>query len=146
MSAPFDFATLEAPVKELPRFVIEPKDKDLECEVVRQARFREMLLLVAPSVMSWGIPNAGLRGFKAIARAKKEGLTAGVHDEHYAWNHGIAFLEWKDGKGMPSAEQIGWGNKMVDRGFRVACVRSPVFALEMFAEWGVPMRTHSGFL
>jgi hypothetical protein len=146
MNAPFDFAALEKPDKELPRFVIEPKDKDPECEVVRQARFRDLLRFDAPGVTSWGIPNAGLRGFKAQARALKEGLTAGVHDEHYAWNHGIAFLEWKDGKGMPSAEQIAWGNKMVERGFRVACVRSPTFAMRLFAEWGVPMRAHSGWL
>lgn len=132
--------------KEAPRFVIEPKDSDPECEATRQARFRDMLRFVAPDVMSWGIPNAGLRGFKAQARSKKEGLTAGVHDEHYAWNHGIAFLEWKDAKGMPSREQIAWGNKMVVRGFRVACVRSPVFAMRLFAEWGVPMRAHSGWL
>ncbi|MGI4744982.1 MAG: hypothetical protein ACRYGI_11485 [Janthinobacterium lividum] len=120
-----------------PRFVVEPKDKGAASEANRQAAFRAKL---PKAIRSWSVPNAGKRGFKAQARAKLEGLTAGVHDEHYAWNHGFAVLEWKDGKGDLSPAQIEWGNAMVDRGFRVACVRTPEFAMSLFAEWGAPVR------
>lgn len=130
------FDTLDAPLKAVPRFPVEPKDKLETSEADRQSQFRKDLRKVAPSVTSWGIPNAGKRGFKAQAQFKKEGLTAGVFDEHYAWNHGFAALEWKNGKGTMSDSQIEWGNAMHDRGFRVACVRTPEFAMQLFAEWG----------
>ena len=113
---------------ERPLFPVEPKDKLPGSEVDRQQAFRKLLRTIAPEVTSWAVPNAGKRGMGAIARAKREGLRAGVHDEHYAWNNGIAFLEWKDGRGTLSQEQIDWGNAMVRRGFRVACVRTPEFA------------------
>jgi len=133
----------ESALKPVARFPIEPKDKGTDDEATRQAAFRTLLRYAGPSIMSWSVPNAGKRGFKAQARVKKEGLTAGVHDEHYAWNHGIAFLEWKDGRGVMSDAQIDWGNAMADRGFRVACVRTPEFALALFAEWGAPVRVAS---
>lgn len=124
----------------VPRFIVEPKDKGIQSEAWRQASFRDDLLFIAPSIKSWGVPNAGKRGFKAQARAKKEGLTAGVFDEHYAapdsW---VAFLEWKDGSNTLDRAQIEWGNAMLDRGFNVACVRTPAFALKLFRQWGAPL-------
>lgn len=126
-------------MKPVPNFPVEPKHKMPGDEATYQQQFRKELKWCAPGVVSWGVPNAGLRGFKAQARSKKEGLTAGVHDEHYAWNHGIAFLEWKDGQGDLSDAQIDWGNAMVERGFRVACVRTPTFAMALFVEWGAPV-------
>jgi len=134
------FDDMEAPLKPVARFPVEPKDKLPDDEATRQSNFRAMLRYVGPAITSWAVPNAGKRGFKAQARAKKEGLTAGVFDEHYAWNHGIAFLEWKDGGGSMSDAQIDWGNALVDRGFRVACVRTPAFALALFTEWGAPVK------
>lgn len=123
-----------------PLFPVEPKDKDPASEVSRQAQFRDMLRFSARGFMTHSVPNAGKRGPKAIVRAKKEGLTSGAFDEEYkaygAWD---AYLEWKDGKGDLTREQILWGNGMLDRGFRVACVRSPDFALELFRGWGAPL-------
>lgn len=138
------FDELDTPLDPVARFPIEPKDKLPATEAERQAGFRKMLRTVAPTVRSWGVPNAGKRGFKAQARARKEGLTAGVHDEHYAWNHAFVALEWKDGTGDLSDAQIEWGNDMVDRGFRVACVRTADFALALFAEWGAPIVARNG--
>lgn len=131
---------LETPLVEQPRFPVEPKHKGKGKENTYQAAFRRLLRFVGPSIMSWAVPNAGKRGFKSQAAAKKEGMTAGVFDEHYAWNHGIAFLEWKDGTGALSPAQVAWGNAMHDRGFRVACVRTPDFAHALFLEWGAPVR------
>lgn len=134
------WAALACDASPVPLFPVEPKDKSRDSEAARQSGFRKLLHYQGPSVTSWGVPNAGKRGLKAQAQSKREGLTAGVFDEHYAWNHGIAFLEWKDGKGDLSDNQIEWGNAMVARGFRVACVRTPEFALSLFLEWGAPVR------
>lgn len=132
---------------EQPIFPVEPKDKLPGSEVDRQQAFRKLLRTIAPSVTSWAVPNAGKRGMGAVARAKREGLRAGVHDEHYAAPGGwLAILEWKDGKGPLSQEQIDWGNAMVRRGFRVACVRTPDFAEQLFREWGAPFIDRRGRL
>jgi hypothetical protein len=137
---------LSEDLAETPIFPVEPKDKLPGSEVDRQQAFRKLLKSIAPEVTSWSVPNAGKRGFKAQAQAKREGLTAGVFDEHYAWNHGYAALEWKDGKGSLSQQQVDWGNALARRGFRVACVRTPEFAEQMFREWGVTFIDRSGRL
>lgn len=134
------FAALDEPFKAVARFPIEPRDKSPASEAARQAAFRTMLRFAGPSIESWSVPNAAKRGPKAQRQAKLEGMKAGVADEHYAWNHGIAFLEWKNGTDAPDQNQIEWCNRMLDRGFRVACVRTPEFALRLFAEWGAPVR------
>ena len=140
MTALAELLAMDTPLDAQPRFPVEPRDRQPGSEVERQAAFRKLLRAVGPSVMSWAVPNAGKRGLAAQARAKKEGMTAGVHDEHYAWPGGFACLEWKDGTGRLSQAQIDWGNAMIDRGFRVACVRTPEFALSLFREWGAPVR------
>lgn len=130
---------LDAPLKEKPLFPVEPKDRGLACELDRQCGFDSLLRIVGPAITSWAVVNAGKRGLKAQAQAKREGLRAGVFDKHYAWNHGLGFLEWKDGTGTMSQAQIDWGNLMYRLGFRVACVRTPEFAHALFAEWGAPV-------
>ncbi|WP_333571331.1 hypothetical protein [Sphingomonas sp.] len=137
---------LSEDLREQPIFPVEPKDKLTGSEVDRQQAFRNRLHIIAPEVISWGVPNAGKRGLKAQRQSKREGLTAGVHDEHYAWNHAYVVLEWKDGKGSLSQAQIDWGNAMVRRGFRVACVRTPEFAEQLFREWGAPFITRENRL
>lgn len=139
MPSPFDLS--EDPIKPVARFPVEPKHKMLGKESAYQSSFRGILRYTGSSIISWGVPNAGKRGYKAQASARAEGITAGVFDEHYVWNHGIAFLEWKSGDGSLSNAQIDWGNAMVDRGFRVACVRTPEFALALFLEWGAPIKS-----
>lgn len=135
-----EWAALDETLTPEPLFVVEPKHKLPGLERKFQRGFRRDLKKVSCGIISWGVPNAGKRGFKAQAQAKAEGLTAGVFDEHYAWNHGIACLEWKDGQGDLSTAQIEWGNAMVQRGFRVACVRTAPFAMQLFIEWGAPVR------
>jgi len=138
------FAHLASDLHEEPIFPVGPKDRDTAAEVVRQFTFRKLLRDIAPGVTSWAVPNAAKRGQWAQQQAKREGMVAGVFDEHYAWNHGIAFLEWKDGKGVLSQAQVDWGNAMHRRGFRVACVRTPAFAEALFREWGAPFIDRRG--
>jgi hypothetical protein len=141
MNALSDLMGMSEALVAIPRFPVEPRDKLLGSETDRQATARKMLRAVGPTIMSWAVPNAGKRGLKAQARVKREGLKAGVFDEHYAWNNGIACIEWKDGDGDLSQAQIEWGNAMLDRGFRVACCRTPEFFLGLMAEWGAPVRS-----
>ena len=131
---------MESPLREKPIFPVEPRDKSPMPEIDRQVSFDKLLKAVGRAIHSWAVVNAAKRGLKARAQAKREGLTAGVFDKHYAWNHGIAFLEWKDGDGDLSQAQIDWGNAMHRMGFRVACVRTPEFAHRLFVEWGAPVR------
>ena len=130
---------LDAPLKEEPIFPVEPKDRGRASELDRQVGLDKLLKVVGHGVTSWAVPNAAKRGFKAQAQAKREGLTAGVFDKHYAWKHGIACLEWKDGTGDMSQAQIDWGNMMHRLGFRVACVRTPEFAHALLSQWGAPV-------
>ncbi|WP_294138279.1 hypothetical protein [Sphingomonas sp.] len=144
MNAAFDMVdALDAPLKERPLFPVEPKDRDPASELDRQVSLDSLLRVVGPSITSWAVVNAAKRGLKAQRQAKREGLTAGVFDKHYAWNHGLAFLEWKDGTGSLSQAQIDWGNLMHRLGFRVACVRSAKFAHALFVSWGAPVRAIS---
>lgn len=137
--APFDFRSLETPLREKPIFPVEPRDRLPDSEVARQMAFRKRLRSIAPTVLSWAVPNAGKRGPAAQRQAKREGMKAGAFDENYAADRWFAALEWKDGDGDLSQAQIDWGNAMHRRGFRVACVRTPEFAEALFREWGAPI-------
>lgn len=131
---------LESPLKADPRFTIEPKDRLPGSEIERQTTFLGMLRMVGPSVMVWAVPNGHNRGLKDRVKAKKEGLKAGVPDLTVVWNHGTAFIEFKDGKGNPDANQIDLLNYLQDAGHHCAVVRTPEFAIELLGIWGAPVR------
>lgn len=131
---------LESSLKPIPRFTIEPKDRALGSEIERQTVFLGMLRMVAPTVIAWAVPNGHNRGLKDRAKAKKEGLRAGVPDLTLCWNHGVAFLEFKDGKGNPADNQIDLLNYLQDAGHHCAIVRSAEFAIELLEMWGAPVR------
>ena len=138
------FAAIDAmdePLVAAPLFTIEPADKGLATEIQRQTTFLGMLRIAAPSVMAWAVPNGHNRGLKDRVKAKKEGLRAGVPDLTLCWNHGVAFLEFKDGKGKPAPAQVDLLNYLQAAGHRCAIVRTPEFALSLLAEWGAPIRS-----
>lgn len=138
---------LSEDLAEQPIFPVEPKHKLPGKELTFQQNFRKLLKRSAPTVSSHGVPNAGKRGLKAQRSAKAEGLTAGVFDEQYAApNAWLAILEWKDCDGDLSRAQIAWGNMMHRKGFRVACVRTPEFAEQLFRNWGCPFITRENRL
>lgn len=138
------FDDLDAPLKPVPHFTIEPTDKGAASEIERQTSFLAMLRICAPDVMAWAVPNGHNRGFKDRVKAKKEGLRAGVPDLTLCWNHGTAFLEFKDGKGKPQDNQTELLNYLHDAGHRCAIVRTPEFALRLLAEWGANVRLRDG--
>jgi len=132
---------LDEPLVTAPLFTVEPTDKGLATEIQRQTTFLGMLRIAAPSVMAWAVPNGHNRGLKDRVKAKKEGLRAGVPDLTLCWNHGGAFLEFKDGKGKPAPAQVDLLNYLQAAGHRCAIVRTPEFALSLLAEWGAPVRS-----
>lgn len=140
MNAFSAFDALETPLKAEARFTIEPADKGLATEIQRQTTFLGMLRIAAPTVLVWAVPNGHNRGLKDRVKAKKEGLKAGVPDLTLCWNHGVAFIEFKDAKGKPDANQIDHLNYLTDCGHHCAVVRTPEFALALLAEWGAPVR------
>lgn len=127
-------------LKPVPRFTVEPTDRSPATEIERQTTFLGLLRMQAPTVMAWAVPNGHNRGLKDRVKAKKEGLKAGVPDLTVVWNHGAAFLEFKDGKGKPADNQVDLLNYLTDAGHHCAVVRSPEYALALLAEWGAPVR------
>lgn len=125
------------------RFTTEPTDRSPASEIERQTTFLGLLRMQAPTVMAWAVPNGHNRGLKDRVKAKKEGLKAGVPDLTIVWNCGTAFIEFKDAKGKPDANQVDLLNYLTDAGHHCAVVRSPEFALQLLAEWGAPVRAVS---
>lgn len=145
---------LESPLREEPEFPVEEPDgrKELS-ELDRQAWVVAYMRRTQPHIVCYATPNAGKRGFKAQAQAKKEGLLAGVFDLTFAWDvqHAaedrptICWAEMKgyDASGRPgqlSNPQIEWGNTMHRKGYAVACFFSAQSVIRWLGELGAPLR------
>ena len=149
---------LEAPLDEKPLFLVEDWKKladprrDLG-ELERQGQFIAFMRKACPHMMVAAVPNAGKRGFKAQAQAKKEGLVAGAFDTLVTWDiaHShpdcpatMAMIEWKgfsSGRaGTLSRQQIEFGNRLHKQGHKVACFFSARSAIEWLRQLGAPIK------
>lgn len=149
-----DWAALETPLKQAPRFPVEPPDGRKELtELDRQAWIIAYMRRAQPHVMAYATPNGGKRGMGAAMQAKREGMLAGVFDLTFAWDvaHAadgrptVAWAEMKgyDKSGRPgllSRAQIEWGNAMHDKGHSVACFYSAQSVIRWLAQLGAPLR------
>ncbi len=146
---------LECTLDPVPVFPVEAPDgrKDLP-EIDRQAMFVAWMKKNAPGIEVHANPNAGKRGFKAQATAKKEGIKAGVFDVTVAWDirHSTipdarCSVAWPEFKGYDAAgragalskPQIEWGNAMFARGFPVACFFSARSCVAWLRSLGAPI-------
>lgn len=137
------YDALEAPPEDLaPRFFVQPPDgrKDWP-EIARQQALFQVMLYAAPKVYGFAVPNAGKRN---PARARREGIKAGVFDTAWHWTNLTAYVELKgyDARGRAgtlSADQIRFGNRMVDLGIPCACFFSPHAAADWLREQGFPI-------
>lgn len=150
-----DSAALDAlEAKDGPLFPVQEPDgrKDLS-ELDRQAWVVSYIRKTHPDIMVFATPNAGKRGFKAQAQAKREGLMAGVFDLTFCWDVRHArddgpTICWAEMKGYDSAgragklsqPQIAWGNAMHQRGHKVACFFSAKSVIEWLRDLGAPIR------
>jgi len=147
------FDNLETTLDPVPLFPVEEPDgrKDLS-ELARQTLFRRYAATLAPQVVVWANANAGKRN---PMQARREGIVAGVFDMACAWDVrastipdcplSICYVEFKgyDKSGRPgklSKAQIEWGNRMHERGHKVACFYSGKSAFEWMASLGAPVR------
>lgn len=140
------WADLETELHADPLFPVEKPDgrKHLS-ELARVIELRGLVRNCGRGIHVHAIPNAGKRGLKAQAQAKKEGMVAGVFDLCVTWpGRGAAWIEMKgydaSGRaGQLSQAQIDWGNDHWRMGHAVACFFSPERALEWLREQGAPV-------
>ena len=149
------FADLESPLYAEPLFPVEAPDgrKDLS-ELDRQSWFVAFMKRTQPHIEVHANPNAAMRGFKAQAQAKKEGLKAGVFDLTVAWDirdatiPDLPTVAWPEFKGYDkrgtagklTPQQIEWGNAMYAKGFPVACFFSAKSVVAWLESLGAPIR------
>lgn len=139
-----DFDKMEAPLKPVARFTVQPPDKSPATELQRQATFLKLMRTLAPNVICYANTNGThIASFAGRAKADKEGRTIGVCDVNCVWNRGVAWIEFKAGKGAMSPAQIEFGNRLHDMGHHVACFRDPGDAVDWVRSLGAPVRSSS---
>jgi hypothetical protein len=110
----------------------------LEREIV--AAFRKQLYYKAPAIKWVGIPNAGKRGMAAIRYAKQEGLSPGFPDGMCLWaGAGLLFIEWKRPLEPLRENQVEWGNRLWDMGFKYALCSSVEEGMAALRAAGAPV-------
>lgn len=148
-----DWDVLETPLTAVPLFPVEAPDgrKDLT-EIQRAVMFRKFMSQLAPAVVLYANANAGKRN---PLQAQREGVIAGVPDYTACWDIAdstradalvsVAWIELKgyDKSGRPgklSQAQIDFGNRLHERGHKVACFFSGKSAFDWLASLGAPIR------
>ncbi len=139
-----DWDALETPLKPTPRFLVEDPDKNPGTEIQRQATFRKLMARLAPAVTVYANTNGThIASLAGRARANREGRTIGAPDLTLFWNHGVAWIEFKAGKGSLKPAQIEFCNKLADDGHHVACFRDPINAVDWVRSLGAPVKSVS---
>lgn len=133
--------TLAALLNEAPAATwhVCPRDKLHLSEEQRQLQFLRLIPFVAPGLRVMAIPNAGRRTKWEAHKRRLEGMAAGAPDHVVTWNHGVAFLEWKSGAGVPDANQVDRLSSLAGQGHRVAVVRTADAAFALLKAWGAPV-------
>jgi len=118
---------------------IDARDNDPRDELKRQSAFLRDAKIICPGVDIFAVPNAAKRTQWAANKAKREGLTAGVLDLVATWKGGgSAFLEFKNGKEMPDANQRDRLNMLTRQGHHCGVFRQEKSALEFLRRCGAP--------
>lgn len=138
-----DFAFLESSLDPEPEFYVQAPDGRRDWpEINRQQTLFALMKRLAPRVVGYPIPNAGKRN---PAKARREGIVAGVFDTQWNWRSPLtAYVELKgydkSGRvGSLSPAQIEWGNRMAALGHHVACFFDPYAAVDWMRELGFPV-------
>lgn len=135
----------ETPLREKlhPDIFVEARDRDPTSEETRQAEFVAGCRKNFKSVRVFAVPNGARRTQWEANKAKQEGLYAGWPDTGVCWESAMAavtaWIEWKDGDGGVSQEQIGVLNWLHARGFPVAVCRTAYGAYLWLKSQGAPV-------
>lgn len=117
---------------------IDPRDNDPRDEDARQQAFLRDARIICPGVDIFAVPNAGRRSRWEVAKRKREGMRAGVLDLVAESRGGVAFLEFKDGRAMPNANQRERLNRYYEHGQHCGVFRQEQSALEWLRLIGAP--------
>lgn len=123
---------------------IDPRDDDPRDEDARQIAFLRDARLLCPAVDIFAVPNAGRRTRWEAAKRKREGMKAGALDLVATWNRGVAFIEFKDGRKMPDANQRERLNRYFEQGHHCGVFRQERSALEWLRSIGAPFADRVG--
>lgn len=119
---------------------VEPKDRDSTSEDARQAAWVNLMRLTARACRVYAVPNGAKRTRWEAAKAKREGMISGEPDTGVTWADApTARIEWKNGREMPTPNQIEALNWYHLRGHPVAVCRTPEGAMKWLASIGAPV-------
>lgn len=136
-----DWAALETDLDPVPLFVVEGPDKSPASEIQRQATFLKLVRQLAPDVIAYANTNGThIASMGGRAKANREGRTIGAPDLTLVWNRGVAWIEFKAGKGKLSPAQVDFCNRLVRAGQHVACFRDPMGAIAWLRDCGAPVK------
>jgi hypothetical protein len=117
----------------------DPKDADPRSEEQRQQAFLRTARIMCPAVDIFAVPNGGKRTQWAQMKAKREGMKAGVLDLVCTWpGGGVAFVEFKNGRDMPDANQRERLNLYMRQNHHCGVFRQEKSALEFLMRCGAP--------
>jgi len=119
---------------------VDPKDRFDMPEEHRQRAFINEARIVAPSLIIWAVPNAAKRTQWAAGKAKREGMVAGTPDLTVVWAGGCAFVEFKNGREMPSPNQRDMLNRLYRAGHHCGVFRTSASLLAWLQGLGAPVR------
>lgn len=104
---------------------------------LQAALMNELQYRLRPELVSYAIPNGGLRNVRVAQMLKAEGLRPGMPDLGFAMEYGRSnWIEMKTGSGRLSDMQIGIRTKLEKLGHGWALARSVDEALEHLSKWG----------
>lgn len=125
---------------------IDPRDKDPRSEQQRCQAALRRARIICPAVDIIAIPNAGRRSRWEVHQRHKEGMKAGALDWVVTWNHGVAFVEWKNGTDQPDANQRDRLDMYQRWGFACGVFRQEDSFFAWLRERGAPFITREGRL
>ena len=138
----FDFAALEDILEG--GWHIDPKDKDPRSEERRQVAVRAKRRIYCPAVNLFAVPNGQRRSQWEKNKAHREGLVPGALDLVATWvpsrlgDRGVAFIEMKDGTGMPDLNQRGMLNLLHRQGHACGVFRQEMSVMRWLHGLGAP--------
>lgn len=116
----------------LPNASAPPSEHLLQVQLVS-----ELAIRLRPEIVSYAIPNGGLRNIRVAQQLKAEGLKPGMPDLGFAMEGGRAnWIELKTKAGALSDYQWGIRRKLEALGHQWALARSVDEALEHLTKWG----------
>jgi len=106
--------------------------------VIQRSFITELTYRKRQPVISFAIPNGGLRNIRVAQQMKAEGLLPGMPDNGFLFEDGqSAWLEFKTATGRLSDAQVGIRTRLEKLGHRWAMARSAEEAFDHLATWGL---------